>query len=402
MPVNAEALRCDSDLNMYEQLLEDLTVKRVNEQLERMEESSSERSSLRRHLLATSVRLSEAMAPDLHAIARDCSRKLDLGIDLELYVFASPVYNAMCFKPEDGRLFVMFASSLLEAFDDAELKFVMGHELGHHVYRHHEIPIGYILRGQQHPDPRLALDLFTWSRYAEISADRAGAHCAEDLDAVARALFKLASGLGGKTIQFSLDDFLSQVDAMQVEDAQPGQGAPKEDWFSTHPFSPLRVKALQLFYASELAGGSVGKSDLEASVMGVMSLMEPSYLDGRTQTAESMRRLLFAAALMVANADDEISEEEIEVFEKFFGNRAFKDDLDLEKLDADLDDRIAAVKEQASVPQAMQVVRDLCLVARAEGHIHPAEEAVLDRVAKGLNVPREFVCQTMESDLAPD
>jgi tellurite resistance protein len=402
MPVNAEALRCDSDLNMYEQLLEDLTVKRVNEQLERMEESSSERSSLRRHLLATSVRLSDAMAPDLHAIARDCSSKLDLGIDLELYVFASPVYNAMCFKPEDGRLFVMFASSLLEAFDDAELKFVMGHELGHHVYRHHEIPIGYILRGQQHPDPRLALDLFTWSRYAEISADRAGAHCAQDLDAVARALFKLASGLGGKTIQFSLEDFLSQVDAMQVEDAQPGQGAPKEDWFSTHPFSPLRVKALQLFYASELAGGSVGKSDLEASVMGVMSLMEPSYLDGRTQTAESMRRLLFAAALMVANADGEISEEEIEVFEKFFGNRAFKDDLDLEKLDADLDDRIAAVKEQASVPQAMQVVRDLCLVARAEGHIHPEEEAVLDRVAKGLNVPREFVCQAMESDLVPD
>ena len=74
----------------------------------------------------------------------------------------------------------------------------------------------------------------------------------------------------------------------------------------------------------------------------------------------------------------------------------------MEKLDADLDDRIAAVKEQASVPQAMQVVRDLCLVARAEGHIHPDEEAVLDRVANGLDVPREFICQTMESDLVPD
>lgn len=400
--MTADELRCESDRSLYDTLLGDRTVKRVNEQLARLEESSSERSSLRRHLLATSVRLSESMAPGLHAIARDCGEKLDLGIELELYVFASPVYNAMCFKPEDGRLFVMFASSLLEAFDDDEIRFVMGHELGHHVYRHHDIPIGYILRGQERPDPRLALDLFTWSRYAEISADRAGAHCAADLSAVARSLFKLASGLSGEGIRFNLDDFLSQVDAMQVEDAQPGQGAPKEDWFSTHPFSPLRVKALQLFYGSQLSGGQMGKADLEAAVMGLMSLMEPSYLGGRTETAENMRRLLFAAALVLANADGRISDEEIEVFEKFFGNRSFKDDLDLNKLEADLDDRIAAVKAQASVPQAMQVVRDLCLVARAEGHIRPVEEAVLNRVAKGLGVPREFVCQSLESELEPD
>lgn len=402
MAVDAAALRCESDLSLYNQLLEDSTVKRVNEQLARLEESSSERSSIRRHLLATSVRMSETMAPELHAIARDCSERLELGIDLELYVFASPVYNAMCFKPEDGRLFVMFASSLLEAFDPAEIRFVMGHELGHHAYRHHDIPIGYILRGQERPDPRLALDLFTWSRYAEISADRAGAHCAKDLNAVARSLFKLASGLTGRSIRFSLDDFLSQVDAMQVEDAEPGQGAPKEDWFSTHPFSPLRVKALQQFYESELAGGTMSKADLEAAVMGVMSLMEPNYLDGRTDTAENMRRLLFAAALVVANADGKISDDEIAVFEKFFGNHAFKEDLDLEKLETDLDDRIRMVREQASVPQAMQVVRDLCLVARAEGHVSRAEEAVLRRVADGLSVPGEFVCQSMESELEPD
>ena len=90
---------------------------------------------------------------------------------------------------------------------------------------------------------------------------------------MSRALFKLASGLSGRNIRFSLEDFLSQIDAMQFEDAQPGQGAPKEDWFSTHPFSPMRVKALQLFYDSELAGGAVRKSELEAAVMGVMSLM---------------------------------------------------------------------------------------------------------------------------------
>ena len=175
----ADRIRCVNDRDLSELLLNDRTVKRVNDQITRMEEKTP--SGVRRRLLATSVRLSQRMAPDLHKMADDCIEKLGMEIPLELYVFASPQYNAMCFKPQDGRLFVMFASSLLEAFSESELRFVMGHELGHHVYQHHDIPIGYILRGDSRPDPRLAMQLFTWSRYAEISADRAGAHCAQDM-----------------------------------------------------------------------------------------------------------------------------------------------------------------------------------------------------------------------------
>ncbi len=401
MRLTAQSVRCDSDSALHAQLLDDATVRKVNEHIARAEAKGGQ-PSLRRRLLSTSVRLSEVMAPDVHAMARHCQDRLDLDIELELYVFASPVFNAMCFKPEDGRLYVMFASSLLESFHDQELEFVMGHELGHHAYGHHDIPIGYILRGSKPPDPRLALDLFTWSRYAEISADRAGALCADDLESVSRALFKLASGLSGATIRFNLDEFLSQVDAMQIEDGAPGQSAPREDWFSTHPFSPLRVKALQLYHRSELGGGAMSKSDLDIAVQGVMSLMEPSYLDGRTETAESMRRLLFAGALVVANANADISEEEIEIFERFFGKGAFTEELDLDALEQDLDNRARQVREQGSAPQAMQVMRDLCLVARASGHAGEPERAVLDRVADCLGVPRGFVCQSMEAALDPD
>ena len=234
--VEADRIRCVNDRDLCDRLLKDRTVKKVNEQITRMEEKTP--SGIRRRLLATSVRLSQRMAPDLHKMADSCIEKLGMKIPLELYVFASPQYNAMCFKPQDGRLFVMFSSSLLEAFSESELRFVMGHELGHHVYEHHDIPIGYILRGESRPDPRLAMQLFTWSRYAEISADRAGAYCAQDMHGVASALFKLASGLTSKAIKFNMEDFLQQVDEMQLEDAEPGQGAPKEDWFSTHPFSP--------------------------------------------------------------------------------------------------------------------------------------------------------------------
>lgn len=399
--ISAAQLRSRHDLSMSESLLKNRTVVRHNERIARAEEDNP--YSIRRRLLATSVRLSERMAPDLHAMARDCIDKLQMETPLELFAFASPQYNAMCFKPEDGRLFVMFASSLLEAFDPNELKFVVGHELGHHVYRHHDIPIGYILNGKSRPDPRLALSLFTWSRYAEISADRAGAHCADDIEAVSRALFKLASGLSGKGIQFSLDDFLKQVDEMQMLDSEPSERAPREDWFSTHPFSPLRVKALQLFDRSVLArDGGTSLDDLEIGTQGLMSLMEPSYMEGRTELAEGMRRLLFAGSLVVANADGDITEEEVAIFEKFFGKGSFTDSLNLDSIAQELPGRIETVKAEASLPQRMQVLRDLCLVARAEGHEQGTARRKLYEIASALDVPSAFIDQSMCSELTPD
>lgn len=402
--LTAADLRCRNDLSMAESLLKNRLVLRVNEQIAKLEEGNP--YSIRRRLLATSVRLSERMAPDLHRMAQDCVHRLHMDTPFDLYSFASPQFNAMCFKPESGRLHVMFSSSLLEAFSENELKFVVGHELGHHVYQHHDIPIGYLLNGPEKADPRLALSLFAWSRYAEISADRAGAHCAEDIESVSSALFKLASGLTGKTIQFSLDDFLAQVDEMQVLDSETASATntqPKADWFSTHPFSPLRVKALQLFNRSVLAvAGGSSVNELEVGVQTLMALMEPSYMEGRTKTAESMRRLLFAGALVVANADGRISEEEIAIFEKFFGDNAFSDALDIDKLEGELPGRIAAVKAEASEAQCMQVLRDLCLIVRAENHDHRPERGKLRELAVALDIDPCFVDQNLCADLDPD
>jgi len=193
--MNASDLRYRNDLEQAEALTEEREVKRVTEWLEKQEAEGS--TGLRRQLLATSVRLSRKMAPDIYKLSDECVERLSMDTPLELYVFNSAQFNAMCFKPEEGRVFVMFSSSLLEGFSPKELQFVMGHEFGHHIYNHHEIPIGYLVKGRQRPDPKLALRLFAWSRNAEISADRAGAYCANDLHSVASALFKLSSGLTG-------------------------------------------------------------------------------------------------------------------------------------------------------------------------------------------------------------
>lgn len=399
--MHPDKLRYRNDKSQFDSLLENREVKKVNEWIEKRDEEGPQ--GIRRQLLSTSVRLSEGMAPSIHKMATHCAERLSMDIPLELYVYSSATLNAACFKPEEGRLFVMFSSSLLEGFTESELRFVMGHEFGHHVYAHHDIPIGYLLKGQSKPGPRLALDLFSWSRNAEISADRAGAWCAMDFNGVASALFKLSSGLTGNLIKFNLDEFLSQIDEMQTEDAEPGQGAPKGDWFSTHPFSPLRVKALQLFHDSDLMKEQgVSLDEMDLGVQTLMSLMEPSYLDGRTDSAIAMRHLLFAGAVVVAAASDGVSEKEIKVFEQFFEKGDFSDKLNIDRLREDLPSRIERVVAQTTETQRMQVLRDLCTVSRADGGTSPEERDVLNDIADGLKISRNLVCHSLQNEPEPD
>jgi tellurite resistance protein len=401
--MTAAKIRCTNDLKLSQVLLENPDIKRVIARIKRLEEKG-EQPATRRQLLTTSVRLSRAMAAGLHAKADHCVERLGIETPLELYAYASPQFNAACFKPEEGRVFIMFSSSLLEAFADQELLFVMGHELGHHVYRHHEVPIGYVLRGRRPPPADLALDLFAWSRYAEVSADRAGAFCAEDLDSVARALFKLASGITSENVvTFKLDEFLSQVDDMLAFDDEPGQGAPMQDWFSTHPFSPLRVKALTFFHESSLmlAGGS-DKPALEDKVQQLMSLMEPDYMQGKTDASRAMRDLFLAAAVVIADAYEGISDRERAALKRFLGKAYAVDALDSQRLREDLPRRITEARERNSLTQRMQVMRDICLIATTEKPVSDVELELLSEIATGLEVPDSFVSQCLDAPVELD
>lgn len=399
--MNASDLRYRNDLEQAEALTEEREVKRVTEWLEKQEAEGS--TGLRRQLLATSVRLSRKMAPDIYKLSDECVERLSMDTPLELYVFNSAQFNAMCFKPEEGRVFVMFSSSLLEGFSPKELQFVMGHEFGHHIYNHHEIPIGYLVKGRQRPDPKLALRLFAWSRNAEISADRAGAYCANDLHSVASALFKLSSGLTGDLVKFDLEEFLQQVSDMEVIDSEPDRDAPQGDWFSTHPFSPLRVKALELFFGSKLMDPSGTTVDaMDVGVQRLMSLMEPSYLDARSDAAIAMRNLLFAGGLVVADASNGVSEAEIEVFERFFDKGDVNEKLNVNRIREELPQRIERAKQQATETQCMQVLRDVCVIAMAEGDVTVEQRNVLNSLADGLGISRTFICQTIEQDCEPD
>ena len=184
-----ETLQAQGDTDASERLLADREVQRAIERFEK----DADKLGARRQLLGTAMRLSPEMAPDIAATMDACRSVLGIELPVETYVYPSPQFNAAAIRPERGLLLVMLSSSLLEAFESDELKFVIGHELGHHLFDHHRIPGGALLGGEVQIGAALALQLFAWQRYAEISSDRAGLACAGRLEPAAHALFKLST-----------------------------------------------------------------------------------------------------------------------------------------------------------------------------------------------------------------
>ena len=356
----------------------------------------------RRQLLGTSLRLTEDMAPDVATVLRACRDTLDIGGDLETYVYPSPMYNAAAVRPEDGRLFVLLSSSLLDNFDNDELQFVIGHELAHHLFGHHDVPLRELLSPPSTGvSPGVALRMFAWQRYAEISCDRAGLACAGDLQAAGRSLFKLASGLSGQRVRFRVDQFLSQAGDLRAENerASTGDTPPRSDWFSTHPFSPLRVVAVQLVAESELfRDGGRALHEVEAEIHEIMRVMEPGYLQERSAEAEAMRRLLFAGGIAIAAASGNVDPKGLKALEELMGPGSVSIALNVDAVLADLDKRAQAVKEQVAPLRRSQVMRDLCVVARANGEVSDAELSVMMRIAEAIEVDTHVVvCTTCEA-----
>lgn len=140
----------------------------------------------------------------------------------ELYVTQTPVFNAGAYGIDDP--FIVIHSSALEILDEAELRVLLSHELGHVMSGHSlystiaEI-ITLISLGVL---PVLAtivllpvkLAFLEWYRKSELSADRASLLGSQDLGATMRLFMKMAGGGNTQIIRpgdLNLDPFLVQA-----------------------------------------------------------------------------------------------------------------------------------------------------------------------------------------------
>ncbi len=263
------------------------------------------------YVLGTQLRLTPILAPRLVGLLQEVKERLDFDEDTELFVQADASVNAFAIHTLAEGLphMVSMTSGLVELMSDDELRFVLGHELGHLYYRHYRARLIYAAVGKTEVgESRLPLLLQrrmeSWERLAELSADRSGFTAVDGkLEPIVSAFFKMASGLGPEHLSFDIGEFLAQL-----EDLKKLKRREVLAQFS-HPVTPVRVRALQLYGE---AGGSAAEPDVlttvDDSVAEIAQLMEhevsePLEVNGRD--------FLLSAGILAAHADGtQVSKEE--------------------------------------------------------------------------------------------
>ncbi len=141
-------------------------------------------------LRSEAVRVDEHQLPELHRTFQDVCRQLGVLTPPKLFVLqAGGMLNAFAARFA-GRDFVVVYSDFLEALGptSTEMKFVLGHELGHIRSRH-------ILK-QIFLGPGMLCPLVgpAYRRAWESSSDRYGAYAAQDVEGSVRAMLILGGG----------------------------------------------------------------------------------------------------------------------------------------------------------------------------------------------------------------
>ncbi|MDC0721309.1 M48 family metallopeptidase [Nannocystis bainbridge] len=368
----------------------------------------------RRNLLSSTLRLTRSMSPEIADTVTQCKEMLGYETPVEVYVTPEHQFNATCYREIKGPTILTLSSRLLEVFTPAELRFVIGHELGHAVFDHYGLPMPITATIEELGIPFVSratsLRLYAWCRSAELSADRIGLLCAGDPEAAASGFFKLASGMASERVRPDLATFARQVESL----ASAPEAREKEydedtlDCFSTHPYNPVRVRAVWAFSRSEPYLQALGRStdsawqleDVEQVIERDLQLMEPSYLEEKSQTSDTLRRLLYTAGLAVAAASGGVEPAELDALGRLLGSDHADEPADIPKLLGDLDGRIQAALE-VPLRNRAQLVQHLTIVAAADGSVSDEELHVMEDIARRLEVGAQVVHQTIRGAMHP-
>ena len=198
-------------------------------------------------LLQQAVAVDAQTAPGMARLTRSCLERLKLPPDeVQFFVVPSRQRNAYTFGLERPKVVVIY-SSLLEVMDEAELRFIVGHELGHVALGH--TWLNSLLGGMAGIPTTiegavlLTLAFRWWNRACEFSSDRAGLLACGSLQKATSALIKLVA-----TNTRSQAELQRALDLIEQEDDSPLNVF--AETLSTHPMIVRRIEELKRYAAS--------------------------------------------------------------------------------------------------------------------------------------------------------
>lgn len=274
-------------------------VEEVLKQARTTDNDSYWRSAMEGHSLKVEPRLLSR----LYTLFEEVKKKLDFTEKVDFYVTGDSTVNAFSVAADSpGHPHIVNVNSaLIDLMTDDELRFVIGHELGHLIDRDTSLLrlINFIF-----PDPSvmpIALQhkVRLWEQLSELVADRYGYLAVEDLGVCVSAFYKMASGLDLSKMDVALDVLLEE-NLKHLEYFLKDKGIS----IDSHPVNPIRVQSLNLFATSK------SQRTLNRHMDELISILLKI---GDSEIDEPMSIFLATAGLIAASADGEISDDEVDI-----------------------------------------------------------------------------------------
>lgn len=272
----------------------------VEEVLRKTKVSGSDtywRSNMEGH----SLKVDKELLPDFYQLCSEVKKKLNFEEPVDFYITGDSTVNAFSVAAEEeGEPHIVNVNSaLFDLMTTDELKFVIGHELGHLINK--DTALARLIRFVFPPEANVPVSLQCKIRLhdqlAELVADRYGYIATENLDVCVTAFFKLASGLDLAKMNVSIEALIADNNR-RLEYFLKDKGVSR----ASHPVNPIRVQALNLFATS------TSEEQLDEGMEELISILLKV---GTCELDEHTARFIASAGLIVANADDGINEEEI-------------------------------------------------------------------------------------------
>ncbi len=354
---------------------------------------------VREQFLKNGIRLTERLSPRIYGIYGDVSKRLEIPFEAEVFCLPSATVNAYAvleIRQKQKFFMIGLTAPALELLDDAELKSIVGHELGHFLFGHNRLnalitldkfgnAAGTVL-------PPLGDSLFfRWQKKAEISVDRAGLLASGDFAASSKSLLKATFGLSDKNLNIDIDALLGQVE--EIKDRPEMM----EEVFASHPLLPIRLKALKLFALSAKAkragfpvkGRGLSNKRLED---GVDELMELTRRHPRKPLDTAIMEVIATGGAQVLSADGEVSDPEVKILIRIL-HQWFTDEPEKQILTSKkeimkrLRKAAKVVREEGDPPHQNFVLSRLADVALADGSLLDAEGTKIIEIAEMIGIP---------------
>jgi len=350
--MNHEAIRIPLEIQIGQELYQQIQGK-VLETILREAKVEKTENYFKNILQGHSFKVNEKLAPRLYDSFVDVMKKLDFQESTEFFITNNPELNAFAIsrlEPDESHI-ININSGLIDKVDDDELKFIVGHEIGHLISNNANIAqlLDFVFVDQEETPLMMQHKIAVWDKLSELTADRFGYMACGRLDKVLSCFFKMASGLSVERLNFDPKAFSLENEEILKYFKETGSGN-----LLSHPINPIRIKAVELFEQSELYRNLLSGAEIIQDKMlevSISELIQSLMVISNSPLNYHRTCFIASAGLIVAGIDKAIEPDEynaiVDELSAFtvFPKQTLKEMIDENKIDLFFENSVNALLE---------------------------------------------------------